>query len=93
MQLRDSIRHILSPHPAPSESTAFIDLTLQIASIHLLKRIKAGAINPAFFGLSPTILRSFLSLALGCDAYGSNAHLFTRDNAVWRRTRYSTGTV
>jgi hypothetical protein len=53
MQLRDSIQQILAPHPAPAASTPFIDLTLQIASLYLAKRIRSGSIHPEFFGLSP----------------------------------------
>jgi hypothetical protein len=76
MQLRDAIRHILSPHPAPAESSAYVDLALRIASIHLLKRINAGTINPSFFGLTPG------DLALDClaplfarDAHGRFTHI------------------
>ena len=53
MQLRESIRQILSPHPAPAASTPFIDLTLRIASLYLSKRIRTGTIHPEFFGLTP----------------------------------------
>jgi hypothetical protein len=83
MSLRDAIRHILSPHPAPAESAAYIDLTLRIALIHLLKRIKAGTINPSFFGLTPD------DLALDClaplfarDAHGRFMHLETYYTAL-----------
>jgi hypothetical protein len=76
MHLRDSIRHILSPLPVPTESRPFIDRVLQIATIHLLKRSRAGGINPSFFGLSPD------DLALDCigplfarDANGTFTHL------------------
>lgn len=60
MQLREAIRHMLSPHPAPAESRVFIDLTLRIASIHILKRVTSGALTPSFFGLTPG------DLALDC---------------------------
>jgi hypothetical protein len=76
MHLRESIRHILAPHPAPAESRAYIDLTLRIATIHLLKRVNAGALTPSFFGLTPD------DLALDCvgplfarDAQGRFSHL------------------
>jgi hypothetical protein len=76
MHLRDSIRQILAPHPVPAESRAFIEHVLQIATIHLLKRVRAGVLNPAFFGLSPE------DLALDCigplfarDANGRFTHI------------------
>ena len=76
MQLRESIRTILSPHPTPAESRAFIDLTLRIATTHILKRVNAGAITPSFFGLTPD------DLALDCigplfarDAHGTFTQL------------------
>jgi hypothetical protein len=53
MQLRESIRQILSAHPAPAASTPFIDLTLRMASLYLTKRIRAGTLHPEFFGLTP----------------------------------------
>ena len=60
MHLREAIRHMLSPHPAPAESRAYIDLTLRIATIHILKRVTSGALTPSFFGLTPN------DLALDC---------------------------
>ena len=60
MQLREAIRHMLSAHPAPAESRTYIDLTLRIATIHILKRVTSGALTPSFFGLTPH------DLALDC---------------------------
>jgi hypothetical protein len=76
MHLRDSIRHILSPHPVPTGCRAFIDLTLQIATIHLLKRTRAGIINPSFFGLTPEDLAlDLVGPLLARDANGRFTHL------------------
>lgn len=53
MQLRESIRQILSAHPTPAASTPFIDLTRRMASLYLSKRIRTGTLHPEFFGLTP----------------------------------------
>ncbi len=78
MQLREAIRHMLSLRPAPAESRAYIDLTLRIATIHILKRVTSGTLTPAFFGLTPS------DLALDCLG-----PLFARD-AEGRFTQIAT---
>lgn len=68
MHLRETIRHILGPHPTPAESSAYIDLALRIAHTHLRRRIAAGSVRTNLFGLSTD------DLAIDCIA-----PLFARD--------------